>query len=203
MTDSSEKQGPVFTENWYSDAQLHLLSKAANLAATSHDSGLFVEVGAWEGKSTLAIVHSIYPHNLHVIDHWQGDGDNPNKDGIDPAILANRDVYARFLGNLQAGGARNVVIHRKRWQEYVTQERPLGIAFAHIDGAHDYTSVFYNLQAFIEVAASNAVFCGDDALHPEVRAAVLDAFSGVGEPPIIGFAGCPQFWLKQMPMKGN
>lgn len=196
----------VYTEDWISKPQLRLLGKAAAYAKQCHSTGSFVEVGVWEGRSAITIAQAINPRTLHAVDHWLGDIDNPHTDeGVRPELLENRDVFAQFQRNVRAARLSNICVEKMSWQAFFQRSQHLALAFVHLDGAHDYSSVYDNLIAFLALSVPEAIFCGDDAQHPEVAAAVRDAFSSAqyGERPLIGVADCPNFWLKELPLRGK
>src|SRR2546425_9597933 len=65
---------PVFHENWFPAKKA-----AATLAATelAPPEGDCIEVGCWEGRSTVLLANALYPRTLHVIDHFEGDLTDP------------------------------------------------------------------------------------------------------------------------------
>jgi hypothetical protein len=52
----------MFSENWYSDSQCEELKKL--VVKVKDLSGVIIEIGCWEGKSTINIATTCYPENL-------------------------------------------------------------------------------------------------------------------------------------------
>ena len=154
----------TLTEQWYSAGNLHALG-----ALTARlPRGMAVEVGAWEGRSTLVLAARLR-RPLHVVDHWQGSA----VDGTDvPA--ARRDVRATFDANLAGPLATGrVVVHAGDWRDVLPGLLDgKRVAFAHLDAEHDQASVAGQLELLVPAMASRGVLCGHDATHQPVRAAL-------------------------------
>jgi predicted O-methyltransferase YrrM len=146
-----------------------------------------VEIGAWEGRSTVALANAIHPRVLHTCDTWQGDN-NP----VTEAIAVTRDVFAQWQVNVNALTKGNVVAHRMGWREFVpTITEPIALAF--IDAAHSYREVYDNIVALIPKMTPGGVMCGDDAHHGPVQDAVFDMFGTEN----VGWVG--SMWVFQIP----
>jgi len=59
----------MFHEDWYPESQLISLSKAR---LVSSFEGKIIEIGCWEGKSTVALANAVYPQVIDAVDTWQG-----------------------------------------------------------------------------------------------------------------------------------
>lgn len=158
---------PLFHEDWTQPVHSTSLSF---LAHRSPPEGACLEIGCWEGVSTIAIAHGLGAHReLSAIDTWAGNID----EGADhPSVLAatTRDVYAQFLANMGAFHCGNVQPVRADWRDL---ELPAAIAFCHLDAAHDEQSVSDQLSAIIPRMVPGGVLCGDDFYAPGVQAAVV------------------------------
>lgn len=193
--------GVAFTEDWYSRSQQRALAELAHETdAALPRAALFLEVGCWEGRSTIALAKAIEPRTLHAIDHFAGDDDNPHGGGVTPQLAQSRDVMGRFLSNVAAAGCTNVELHAYRWQRFFEriaqdQPTPVSIGFCHIDGAHDYESVYRNIEAVLHFAVPGTVLCGDDVLQSDVKRAILKAAERFSlRPHISEDATCMNFW---------
>ena len=49
----------MFVENWYSQSQIENLIDLVK--KIKHLEGNIIEIGCWEGKSTIAIANNCYP----------------------------------------------------------------------------------------------------------------------------------------------
>jgi predicted O-methyltransferase YrrM len=159
----------TFTEEWFGVASQQHLAELAKSAP----EGLIVEIGSWEGRSTVALANAVYPRVVHAVDTWAG---SPGE--VSARLAAERDVYATWQANVAELTAGNVIAHRMDWREYVhdltTME--LAVGFAFIDAEHTYREVYDNIAALRPLMAPGGIICGDDAHHPPVREAVLAHF---------------------------
>lgn len=158
----------TFHENWFTPESCEVL---ADLARTVVDvPGRIVEIGSWEGRSTVAIANAVAPRPVDAVDTWQGCPDD-----VSEQIAAGRDVHAQWQANVAALTAGNVTAHRMDWRTYHDQHRT-PCAFLFVDATHTYDEVYDNLAAFAPLMTPGGIMCGDDAHHPPVLHAVLDAF---------------------------
>lgn len=155
-----------FTEEWFSvESQDYL----ANLGRSVKDvDGLIIEIGAWEGRSTVALANAIAPRDMHSVDTWDG---SPGEISAD--LAAKRDVFGCWSSNVALLTKGNVYPHRMGWRDYLpTVTDPVALAF--IDAEHTYTEVRDNVLALLPLLAPGGVICGDDQHHPPVRRALLE-----------------------------
>lgn len=164
---------PEYHEDWYSGAQALYM---ASLAQQSPQSGAIVEIGCWEGRSTVALAQVVAPRAVHCVDHWQG---NPDEGDEHPATIAafERDVFATFVVNMERMTAGNWAHSVHDWRDWITEwDQP--IAFVHIDAAHDYASVRDCITALRPYLVPGAILCGDDGYAEPVWDAVRDTLPG-------------------------
>lgn len=156
---------PGFIEDWFPEPSRQAL---ADIAATVADvPGLFVEIGSWEGRSTVVLANAT-DRTVHAIDTWNG---SPGEES--ETLAAERDVHAQFLANVDAMTAGNVEAHRCDWRDYTPTE-PIALLF--VDGLHTRPEVYATIRAFLPHMAPGSVMCGDDFHHVPVRQAVRDVF---------------------------
>lgn len=161
----------TFTEDWYRPSSLAILEK------TFHESrgldGRIVEVGCWEGRSTVQLANAAYPAVIHAVDTWAG---SPGEISAD--LAAERDVYARFVENVEALTLGNVIPYRMDWRQFFV-EHPGPIRFLHIDATHTYDEVRANIEAALPHVVPGGIVCGDDAHHEPVITAAIDVLVDV------------------------
>ncbi len=164
---------PEFHENWYSGAQALYVGQLARQAP----EGAMVEIGCWEGRSSIVIANLINPRVLHCVDHWQGNIDE-DADHESGKIASERDILATFVGNMERCTPQNWTEYKQNWQTWVTCWKPNGrsIAFLHLDASHDRASVRDCLAAIKPFLVEGAILCGDDAYDERVIAGVRDVF---------------------------
>lgn len=156
----------TFTEDWFCEASQEALARLAR--ATSGVPGSIIEVGCWEGRSTIALGNAVAPEWVYAVDTWQGSAGE-----ISAELAAERDVFATFLENIRLLGKGNIAPMRMDWREWFDRNRQ-PIRFLHIDAEHSYQEVRDNIAAALPVLSPGAIICGDDAHHPPVKQAVLD-----------------------------
>ena len=174
----------VFHENWYSNKQASNLARLAQLVAPLQ--GLIIEIGSWEGKSTVALANAVYPSSVIAVDTWMGNIDEgPHNDSV--TLARSRDVYATFRDNISKMTKGNVTPVKQDCHEYLAVlNQP--VKFCHIDACHDYLSVKRTLEAILPRIILGGVLCGDDFLsanatrtdlHGGVERAVRELLPGV------------------------
>ena len=155
-----------FTEDWFSDGMCEILASYAR--ETFDLDGLLVEVGSWEGKSTIALANAMWPQQIHAVDTWKG-----SLGEISWELAKQRDVYKTFTDNIAAATRGNVVVHKMGWRRWFHDvEGP--IRFCFIDAEHSYKEVRENIEAALPRMVAGGILCGDDVHHPPVIRAVLD-----------------------------
>ena len=169
---------PEFHENWYSGGQALYM---AHLARQAPEQGAIVEIGAWEGRSTIVLAQMVAPRVVHVVDHWRGNLDE-DADHESAKIAAGRDVKQVFHENVRRVTAGNIQSYHMSWQawldafKYAGMGYRLDIAFLHLDASHDRASVRDCLQAVKPYLVDGAILCGDDAYDERVIAGARDVF---------------------------
>jgi hypothetical protein len=151
----------TFHEKMYSDEQLSYLVRQVNQVKSL--DGMIVEIGCWEGKSTIAIANACYPEMVTAVDHWKGNEDeSPNHPSVQKAI--DRDVFADFLVNIQEHTKGNVVPRISDCYSYLRfmQTARYKLKFCHIDASHDYDSVRLTIELLQPLLVPGAILCGDD-----------------------------------------
>lgn len=161
---------PEFHENWYSGGQAIYVGQLARQAP----EGAIVEIGCWEGRSSIVIANLINPRTLHCVDHWRGNVDE-DADHESGKIAAGRDVIGAFWNNIKNLTSNNIGVYQESWQEWIKDwDEP--IAFLHLDASHDRASVRDCLLALRPFLVEGAILCGDDAYDERVITGVRDVF---------------------------
>ena len=161
---------PEFHEDWYNGGQAIYMAALARQAP----EGAIVEIGAWEGRSTVVLAQLIAPRTVVVVDHWKGniDEDAEHESGH---TARERDVQAAFWHNVRVLTEKNVTPICMGWQDWArVWDAP--IAFLHLDASHDRASVRDCLTAITPFLVNGAILCGDDAYDERVIAGVRDVF---------------------------
>jgi len=164
----------TFTENWYSDKQIKDLEQLCR--AVRRVRGAIMEIGCWQGKSTIAIARACYPEPVHAVDHWLGNVDE-KADHESVIIARQRDVFKEFTDNVKKATNGNVIPWRMDWREFISlwkEKEDCSVKFCHIDASHDYRSVHDNIQAILPFIVPAGIVCGDDFLTSNLSRRDLD-----------------------------
>lgn len=178
-----------FTEKWFNPAKIRQLHKAMD--DVKNLDGEIVEVGSWEGRSSIEIANHFHPKKLHVIDHWLGDLTNLKSGVAD--LAKQRDVFAQFKANMDEATQGNYIVHRSSWRDVNWNEIPK-LSFLFIDGEHTFPEVSDNILVALPRMVKGGVLAGDDYTIPQVRKAVLTHFSELEVNHCSG-AGAAIWWV--------
>lgn len=160
---------PIFHETWFFEDCQEALRELMHDVDARGIEGRVIEIGSWEGRSTLALANAT-TRPVHCVDHWLG-----SPSDVSFGIAATRDVYAVWRANVDEATAGNVVEHRMEWREFRASDDSQ-VALLFIDSDHAYTEVRATLDAFVPLMASGGIICGDDADFPGVHQALTERF---------------------------
>ncbi|MBL8794253.1 MAG: class I SAM-dependent methyltransferase [Planctomycetia bacterium] len=188
---------PVFHENWYSAEQLLLLAGAFEPARPL--SGAVLEIGCWEGRSTIVLAHACEPEPLLAVDTWQGNLDeDPNH--FSGVLAQQRDVFAAFRENLRRAACEQVQPVRQDCHQFLATFRE-PVKFCHIDASHDYESVRRTLVALLPLLVPGGVLCGDDLLTAHAgRADLQGGVERAVREVLPGFSAAGNLWSWKKPL---
>lgn len=151
-----------FHEDWYSEFQLQGLESLVGQVGDL--PGVLVEIGCWEGRSTVRIAQACSPQPLHAIDHWRG---NVDEGGGHASVVAasQRDVYGTFLANVAP--YPHVTAHCGSAAE-VFSTWDLPVKFVHIDVGHTYEMTRDVIGLVLPHMVDGGFVCGDDYLTSHI-----------------------------------
>lgn len=161
---------PILTEIWFSQRDSDRL---AGLVYECPLYGRIVELGSWEGRSTIVIANAAWPRFVEAVDHWLG-----HVSDVTLELAQSRDVHATFLHNMDAATQGNVYEYRMDWREHrAYDDHPISLIF--IDAAHTYDEVTAQLDAYLPLMMPGGIVCGDDLPINDVHRAVIERFGEV------------------------
>jgi predicted O-methyltransferase YrrM len=151
----------AFVENWFTDESCSTLADLVRRVESV--PGRIVELGSWEGRSTLAIADAT-GRPVHAVDHWDGAA----TDRYQREQVKTRNIYQTWRSNLT--GHDHVTPYRMDWLAYTQLERsPVALVF--IDADHTYPEVCAQIDAFRPLVSPGGIICGDDyPMRPVARA---------------------------------
>jgi predicted O-methyltransferase YrrM len=159
----------MFNEYWYSDEQCKSLVSLVN--SINHLSGSVLEIGCWEGKSTISIANACFPNELFCIDTWLGNTSESkvsHSQHITEIILSGRDVYSDFIKNMNNNTKKNYSIVKEdcfTWLQ--TFNDP--IKFIHIDANADYNSVSDAIKLILPNMVTGGIICGNNFIYSNIE----------------------------------
>jgi predicted O-methyltransferase YrrM len=164
-----------------------------DLVSKEYSEGIFVEVGAWVGRSTAYLASVISPAiKLYVVDTWQGSfGQDPQSEKAYRSLLQKNegDVFRVFLENMTRWGYIHAMTPlRMRSLQAARLFRDDSLTFCFVDAGHDYASVKQDLTAWFPKLRPGGVIGGDDygVDWPGVDRAVNEFFAPLGKISSVG-----------------
>lgn len=152
----------------------HVYSRALSEAC---EDAVFVEVGAWRGRSTafmaVEIVNSGKRIQFHVVDTWRG-----SKEEIQQRAIreAGGNLFPEFKRNMERGGVFHLLAtHQMKSPEAAKLFDDESIDFCFIDGAHDFKSVRCDVSVWLPKIRHGGVLAGHDIDRASVRTTVQEA----------------------------
>jgi predicted O-methyltransferase YrrM len=159
----------MFNENWYSESQLQDVIMLLHRA--KHLDGNIIEIGCWEGKSTVQLANHSYPESIICNDTWLGNVAESILTGtthVTEEIVKHRDVYGIFVNNMNTLTKQNYNIVKEDCIQWLSSyDKP--IKFIHIDASHEYESVFKTIQLVLPKMVKNGIICGDDFINSNMN----------------------------------
>jgi predicted O-methyltransferase YrrM len=151
-------------DGWMTPGELAWLAEAAR------DASLIIEVGAWKGRSTLALAENTRGV-IQVVDPWirsDGTSDLPSSG------------FEEFQRNLAPFIARNLTFSREDSLSWVRRSGTHSVAdLIFLDGDHTYAHLRREIAAFYGLVRTGGILAGHDywnASLPDVTRAVDEAF---------------------------
>lgn len=158
----------IYTESWFNNNKRASIDYALGWV-TNHD-GFYVEIGSFEGMSTVYIANKIYPTELLAVDTWAGGEFAP----YEQMKYATTPIEANFDNNIAVATKGNVLKYKMDWRKFFMGSP--AISFIYVDGPHDYDSVYQSLAVIAPLMVEGGVMCGDDYDDISVKKAVDDFF---------------------------
>jgi hypothetical protein len=154
-----------------------------DMVARARDGAVFVEIGAYLGRSTAylgaAIKRSGKKIRVYVIDLW--DGWFYDDDRQQTPMREGGDVFWHFVNNMRRGGVDDVLCPLKMPSaQAVTLFDDGSLDFVFIDGDHGYEAVRRDLTTWFPKVRRGGILGGHDYVNndfPGVRRAVDEFFA--------------------------
>lgn len=157
-----------FNEQWCDYNTKNALSYYYNIVRSL--TGDIVEIGCWEGLSSVHLANLVYPETLICIDPFTGTSYEP----YEVEQYSQRSIESNFRHNIANGTHQNVKINKMGWQEYF-DNNDVSAKFIYVDGPHGYDDVCEQLIYLKDKVIDGGIMIGDDyASFESVNRAVHD-----------------------------
>ena len=139
------------------------------------NDGIFVECGAWMGKSSSYLCDKIYelkPNaKIYIVDTWLGTDTD-----ITGQLASNSDVYSLFLDNM---GDRKFTTIKQTSKLAAQQFKDKSLDIIFIDMGHSYDEVKQDLLYWRPKLKDSGIIAGHDWFFPGVSSAVKECFKDI------------------------
>jgi len=155
--------------DWYPDTQVSLLVSLC--PKVREIEGMVIEIGCWEGKSTIALANACFPETLYCNDTWLGNQAESSLTGVlhnTEVILKEYDVFSAFTNNMNTQTKGNYTVVKKDCMLWLKEIKG-PIKLCHVDASHDYDSVKQTLELLRPLMAPNGIICGDDFINSHAK----------------------------------
>lgn len=150
-------------EGWFFKEDVGVYRRAVEAAPPA--GALFVELGAWFGKSTVCMAELIRDSGkaitFYTVDTWQGTpGDQSQTDRL---AASYGNAYGIFQGNLKTNGVESLVrpIRMRTDQASGTFEDG-SLDFVYIDADHSFEGVIQDITSWLPKMKPGGVLAGHD-----------------------------------------
>lgn len=153
-------------DGWFNYANLF-----DKLVASIPDGGIFVECGAWLGKSSSYLCDIANNRiKIYIVDHWEGsveERDNAHK------LATEQNIYEIFLENM---GDRNFIPLKMNSIDASKQFQDNSCDVIYIDMDHTYDAVKQDILNWLPKVKNNGYLAGHDYDWSGVKKAVDELF---------------------------
>jgi len=170
-------------EGWFDH-----LSTYDFLLNTIPENGVFVEIGAWLGRSSAYLCDQATNQNIVIVDTWLGSVEERQSTHI---LATQTDIYKMFVDNM---GARKYKAIRSTSKEASEQFQDNSVDVVFIDGDHSYAAVHEDITSWMPKVKPGGYIAGHD-YHPHWHGVVRAVNELVPQFTVDG-----QCWIHQKPV---
>lgn len=156
-------------EGWFDPSDKIIYDRAVS---TFNDYDIFVEVGSFKGRSSIAMAENIRSSGkkikFYCVDTWEG-----SEEHVTDRDVVNNKLYDVFIHNTKE--YKDIINPiRKMSTDAAKDFKDNEISFIFIDASHDYENVTKDLNAWYPKIKEHGIFSGHDWIWETVRRAVID-----------------------------
>jgi predicted O-methyltransferase YrrM len=188
-----------FTTDWFGHVEQIWLQKLPQLIP---EDPVCLEIGSWEGRSTLWILEHLRPKSLVCIDTWEGASDQ--KEHFAELIPG---VFNRFKHNIaqhELSDRVETLMGRsfERLMQLICSEK-IQFDFIYVDGSHESYDVLADGMLGFELLKSGGIMIFDDYLWDTQRhyynkpQYAIDVFQRLFEDKMTVIWKANQVWIRK------
>lgn len=169
----------ISLEGWFNMENQYL-----ELLDNVPEGGVFVELGAYKGKSTSFIVTEINNQNrniqFHTIDTFEGDSGSNDEEEIDAYRKVNvSKMFDEFSENTKHLKEHfNVIVGKSDESSKFFEDNSVDVIF--IDAGHSYDAVIRDIKSWLPKIKDGGIMSGHDYINwSGVNTAVNEIFNEV------------------------
>jgi predicted O-methyltransferase YrrM len=155
----------VHVKGWLSKEESYSLFKIAQQLTEGIDA---IEIGSYEGKSTLSIAEGLKFSKLHAIDPHTGDI-TERREGLSVSTLSQLMTNLKMSENLPKV---NVIV--KTSEVAIAELRHISCGLIFIDGWHTKEAVMMDIMNYSKLWSNQCVVIIDDFFEQEVNLGVKE-----------------------------
>jgi hypothetical protein len=143
-------------EGWFNDKAQYFYDF---LISEMPDNGIFVECGAWQGKSSAYLCDkSNNRFSIFIVDHWEG---SKNEENVHK-LAKETNLYLKFLENMGDRKFFPLKMESKRASECFNDN---SCDIVYIDMGHTYKEVKRDIELWLPKVKSGGYISGHDYIE--------------------------------------
>ena len=168
---------PLSSVDWYERAEQvqgwfnrQELEPVINIVSKAPPNSVFVEIGIWKGRATVAIAPEFTGSRYVAIDHFRGS--NVPICLEDPELPFIQEIFKQ---NLEKFGISNVEVVAEESVEAAKRFEDNTIDYILLDGSHEYLDVKADIEVWWSKLKCGGRMLFHDQSWPDVRRAIEEA----------------------------
>ena len=150
------------SQDWFTNNITTILTIRSQLRAKKK----ILEIGSFEGLSTLVLASLMPDSRIHCVDNWEGSAEHFS--GV-PSLESDFEVVERNFHQNTAPISERLTVHKKSSSLFFAEEQPrLEFDFVYVDGSHSADDVLVDsISAFQALKPGGVIIFDDYAWKPK------------------------------------